>query len=125
MRFYEAILIGLAQCLAFLPGTSRSGITITMGRFLGFNRSEVAKFSMLLSVPSIFGAGVLAISTLLKKDQISLMIDAYEAIGFSFVFSFLAIFLMMQWLRFATFLPFVIYRIILGVALLLDAYGII
>ena len=125
MRFYEAILIGLAQCLAFLPGTSRSGITITMGRFLGFNRSEVAKFSMLLSVPSIFGAGVLAISTLLKKDQISLMIDAYEAIGFSFVFSFLAIFLMMQWLRFATFLPFVIYRIILGVALLLDAYGVI
>ena len=125
MSLKDALIIGFAQCLAFIPGTSRSGVTITFGRFLGFERSEVAKFSMLLSIPSILGAGLLAIYTLYSNGQTSIMLDAYEAISFSFVFSFLAIFLMMQWLRFATFLPFVIYRIILGIILLLDAYGVI
>ena len=125
MSLKDALIIGFAQCLAFLPGTSRSGVTITFGRFLGFDRSEVAKFSMLLSIPSILGAGILAIYTLYSNGETSIMLDAYEAISFSFVFSFLAIFLMMQWLRFATFLPFVIYRIILGIILLLDAYGVI
>lgn len=125
MKLYEAVLIGFAQCLAFLPGTSRSGITITMGRFLGFNRSEVAKFSMLLSVPSILAAGILAGYTIYAKGEIQQLILAYQSVGLSFIFSFLAIFLMMRWLRFATFLPFVIYRILLGIILLLDAYGVI
>ena len=125
MRLHEAMLIGFAQCLAFFPGTSRSGVTITMGRFLGFNRSEVAKFSMLLSVPAIFSAGILAGYTLYTEGGVEQLATAYQAVGLSFIFSFLAIFLMMQWLRCATFLPFVIYRIILGIALLMDAYGII
>lgn len=125
MRLKDAVLIGLAQCLAFFPGTSRSGITITMGRFLGFNRSEIAKFSMLLSVPSILAAGVVAAYMLSHGIGVSRINMALQAIGLSFAFSYLAIFLMMRWLRFATFLPFVIYRIALGVLLLLDAYGVI
>ena len=55
----DALLIGLAQCLALIPGTSRSGITITMGRFLGMERREAAKFAMLLSIPTIAAAGML------------------------------------------------------------------
>ncbi len=125
LRFKDAVLIGLAQCLAFIPGTSRSGVTITMGRFLGFNRSEVAKFSMLLSVPSIFAAGALAAHELYTGGELAQIAMAYQAITLSFVFSFMAIFLMMQWLRYATYLPFVIYRIALGTFLLLNAYSIL
>lgn len=122
MSLSDALLIGFAQCLAFLPGTSRSGVTITVGRFLGYNRSEVAKFSMLLSIPSILAAGFLAAYMIFSGAEFSRITLAYQAIGLSFIFSFAAIFLMMRWLRFATFLPFVIYRILLGVFLLAHAY---
>ena len=125
MKLKDAMIIGFVQCLAFFPGTSRSGVTITVGRFLGYNRSEVAKFSMLLSIPSILAAGILTAYNLYQENALSQMINAFEAIGWSFVFSFLAILFMMKWLRHATFLPFVIYRIILGITLLLDAYSII
>ena len=59
LTILDALLIGLAQCLALIPGTSRSGITITMGRFLGLERRDAAKFAMLLSIPTIAGAGFL------------------------------------------------------------------
>ena len=124
MKLSDALWIGFAQCLAFLPGTSRSGVTITVGRFLGYNRSEVAKFSMLLSVPAILAAGILAMHEIYNGGELSQIMMAYQAIGGSFIFSFLAIFLMMQWLRYATYLPFVIYRIVLGIGLLLDAYNV-
>ncbi len=123
MRLKDALCIGFAQCLAFIPGTSRSGVTITVGRMLGYNRSEVAKFSMLLSIPSIMAAGVVAAYLLYNGTEFARIALAYQAVGLSFIFSFLAIFLMMRWLRFATFLPFVIYRVILGIVLLLHAYG--
>ncbi|MBR5598557.1 MAG: undecaprenyl-diphosphate phosphatase [Alphaproteobacteria bacterium] len=121
----DALLIGFAQTLAFFPGTSRSGITITMGRFLGYNRSEVAKFSMLLSVPSILAAGVVAYIDLYQTGDISQLFLGGKAIFWSFIFSLIAIVFMMKWLRTKTFLPFVIYRIILGIVLLLDGYNFI
>jgi len=125
MKLTEALAIGFAQCLAFIPGTSRSGVTITVGRIMGFNRSEIAKFSMLLSIPSILAAGVLAAYVLLHGDEVAKLVMAYQAVIFSFVFSFMAIWLMMTWLRTKTFLPFVIYRIVLGCFLLANAYGLI
>lgn len=123
MSLKEALIIGFAQCLAFIPGTSRSGVTITAGRLLGFNRSEIAKFSMLLSVPSIMAAGILAAYVLYHSAEVTKIAMAYQAVVFSFVFSFIAIWFMMTWLRTKTFLPFVIYRILLGIALLADAYN--
>lgn len=125
MKLSEALMIGFAQCLAFVPGTSRSGVTITVGRILGFNRSEIAKFSMLLSIPSILAAGVLAAYVLLHGDEIAQIVMASQAVVLSFVFSFMAIWIMMNWLRTKTFLPFVIYRILLGITLLADAYNFI
>lgn len=125
MRLRDALFIGFAQCLAFIPGTSRSGVTITIGRFLGYNRSEVAKFSMLLSIPSILAAGMVAAYQIGSGTELYQITLAYQAIALSFIFSFLAIFLMMRWLRFATFLPFVVYRVLLGGILLLHAYDII
>lgn len=119
----DAILIGFAQCLALIPGTSRSGITITIARFLGINRSEAAKFSMLLSVPTIFAAGALEVWRLYHLGDISQLLLSVDAVIYSFIASIFVIFVMMKWLKKATFLPFVIYRIVLGVGLLLYSYG--
>ena len=123
LGFLDAILIGCAQCLALIPGTSRSGITITTGRFLGMERKEAAKFSMLLSIPTIFGAGCLVGYELFQAGDMDTIIEAFDGITYSFIASILAIYIMMWWLKNFTFLPFVLYRIALGGYLLLDSYG--
>lgn len=124
LEFKDAIFIGLAQCLALLPGTSRSGVTITMCRFLGMERREAAKFSMLLAIPAILAAGLLAGIELWKEGNMQQISAALDAVGYSFIFSMGAIFILMQWLKKWSFLPFVIYRVVLGTMLLLDAYGV-
>lgn len=124
LEYKDAVFIGLAQCLALLPGTSRSGITITMCRFLGMERREAAKFSMLLAIPAILAAGILAGIELWQNGDIAQITNACSAVGYSFIFSLGAIFILIQWLKKWSFLPFVIYRIVLGTLLLLDAYGI-
>ena len=120
----EAVLIGLAQCLALIPGTSRSGVTITMARFLGINRSDAAKFSMLLSIPTILAAGALETFRLWKTSSVGTIFDTFDAIGYSFVASVLVICFMMKWVRRFSFMPFVVYRVILGIALILHSYGV-
>ena len=124
LEYKDALFIGLAQCLALLPGTSRSGITITMCRFLGMERREAAKFSMLLAIPAILAAGIFAALELWHEGNMQQINEALSAVGYSFIFSMLAIFVLMQWLKKWSFLPFVIYRVALGTMLLLDAYGI-
>lgn len=123
LGFLDAILIGCAQCLALIPGTSRSGITITTGRFLGMERKDAAKFSMLLSIPTIFGAGCLVGYELFQAGDMGTIIEAFDGITYSFIASILAIYIMMWWLKNFTFLPFVLYRIALGGYLLLESYG--
>ena len=119
----DAILIGLAQCLALIPGTSRSGITITMGRFLGLERREAAKFAMLLSIPTIAGAGALVGWELYQQGNLTEIMYAMDGITYSFIASIISIYIIMWWLKKSTFLPFVIYRLCLGSYLLLDSYG--
>jgi undecaprenyl-diphosphatase len=113
-----ALAIGLSQVLALVPGTSRSGITMTAARFLGLERTEAARFSMLLAIPAILGATVLVGYDLLRLGDLRIGLDALVAIGLSFLVAWLAIAAMMAWLSRATFTPFVIYRVILGAALL-------
>jgi len=124
LEIKDALYIGLAQCLALLPGTSRSGICITMCRFLGMERREAAKFSMLLAIPTILAAGLVSGYKLWQTQNMQQIADACDAVGYSFVFSIMAIFILMQWLKKWSFAPFVIYRVLLGTILLLDAYGI-
>lgn len=124
LEVVDALLIGLAQCLALVPGTSRSGITITMSRLLGVERREAAKFCMLLSIPTIAGAGVLVFWQMYQTG-VKDFDFAYLGIIFSFVASFCAIWVMMNWLKNRTFLPFVVYRVILGTFLLLYSYDIL
>ncbi len=123
MSYGGALLIGLAQVLSLLPGTSRSGITMTAARFLGMERREAARFSMLLSIPTILGAATLAGFEIYKAGDATLRLDAVLAAGLSFVTALAAIALMMRWLMHATFTPFVIYRILLGIGLLYWVYS--
>jgi len=121
--FGDAIIIGLAQVLALLPGTSRAGITISAGRMLGLERTAAARFSILLSIPAILGAGALKSWELHEAGAADLTADALIAAGLAFIAAWLAILLMMAWLKRATFTPFVVYRIALGAFLLALAYG--
>lgn len=123
MSWKGALFIGLAQVLSLMPGVSRSGITMTAARWLGFSRTESARFSMMLAIVAISGAGALGGLDLLKSGDAALGLDALVAAVLSFVSSGAAIILMMKWLQHATFTPFVIYRIALGAALLAVYYG--
>ena len=117
-----ALLIGLAQIAALIPGSSRAGVTISAARALGYDRQDAARFSMLLSIPTIIGAGALASLDLVKTGDAALQADAVIAAALAFVTAYIAIALMMRWLRRASFTPFVVYRIILGGGLLAFAY---
>jgi len=123
MSYGGALAIGMAQVLALIPGTSRSGITMTMARFLGFERADAARFSLLLSIPAIAGAGTLTGIELWQSGDVSLTRDALTAAGLSFASALVAITLMMAWLRHAGFMPFVVYRILLGALLLYLVYA--
>jgi undecaprenyl-diphosphatase len=123
MTFTAGLLIGLAQILALIPGTSRSGITMTAARFLGFERVEAARFSLLLSIPAILGAGSLAGYDLYRSGNAVLGYTALVGAALAFGTALGAIVLMMGWLKRASFTPFVVYRVVLGSALLWWVYG--
>ncbi len=91
---------------------------MTAARFLGFERPEAARFSLLLSIPTILGAGTLTGFDLYESGNIRLGFDAIVAAALSFLVAFLAIALMIRWLRRAGFTPFVLYRLFLGAVLL-------
>ena len=119
----QAIIIGLAQVMALIPGTSRSGITMTAGLMLGLNRESCARFSFLLSIPVILGAGTLKTFDLVQAttpvDWSALLYGA----AFSFISAYLCIFLFLSWISRIGMLPFVIYRMVLGAVLLWFVFG--
>ena len=118
----HVLFIGLAQVLALVPGTSRSGITITAGRLLGMERPEAARFSMLLSIPTILGAGVVTGAELTVSGDLRLGQDILISAGLAFITGLTAIAVMMSWLRRAGLMPFVMYRLVLGGGLLCWIY---
>lgn len=122
MTVVSAMWIGLAQVLALIPGTSRAGITITAARFLGFERQAAARFSMLLSIPVIAAAGVRSVLELYRLGDVTLTVEAGFSAALAFVAALAAIALLMRWLRRARFTPFVVYRVIVGAALLVWVY---
>lgn len=118
IKLKDALLIGLAQCLALVPGTSRSGITITMARFLKISRIDAAKFSMMLSVPVIAAAGSLEGYRMFMAGNVDEILHALDAVLYSFIASYIVIYFMMKWLQKWTYLPFVIYRVVIGILIL-------
>ena len=123
MTFGRALIIGVAQIFALIPGASRAGTTITMARWLGFERTEATRFSMLMSIPAILAAGGAATIKLIEEDAQHALAEAIAAGAMAFVAAFIAIVLMMAWLKTASFTPFVIYRLFLGAAILVWAYN--
>lgn len=122
MNMKSGFIIGLAQMLALVPGTSRSGITITMGRMLGFNADSAARFSFLLSIPVIAAAGAYGVLRMILNEasidwfQFSLAILLSALAGWLCIAAFLVL------LQRVGLVPFVIYRLALGVVLLWIAF---
>ena len=114
----NALLIGVAQAFAVIPGASRAGTTITMARLLGFERRDAARFSMLLSIPAIAGAGLLQGMEVVQSGDAAFQANILIAAGLAFVTALLAIVVMMGWLQKQSFTPFVLYRVALGIAIL-------
>ena len=117
MTWRDGLLVGLAQALAIIPGTSRSGVTMTAARALGYSRFESARFSFLLSIPAVAGAGVLIVPEIFEAGG-GLAMEALIAGALTFVAAFLTMAFLMNFLKKASMLVFVLYRIALGVALL-------
>lgn len=122
MTFKGAFAIGIAQIFSLIPGASRAGVTMTMARFLNYERTESARFSMLLSIPTILGAGTVLLYEVLESGDQLLQSDVLIGAALAFVSAILAIWGLMSLLKTMTMTPFVIYRVILGAALLLWVY---
>jgi undecaprenyl-diphosphatase len=121
MTLGSALIIGVAQALALIPGTSRSGVTITAGRFLGFTRPDCARFSFLLGIPAIAAAGALKLIEALGSGE-SITLDTLACAGLTFLAGLAAIAFLMAVLKRVSLLPFVLYRMVLGGFLLVLLY---
>lgn len=119
----DAFVMGLWQVLSLIPGTSRSGITITGGRHLGYAREDAARLAMLMSIPTILASGVLLGADVVAQADAQAARDGAIAAALAFVAALLALSLMMRLLRSVSFTPYVVYRVILGAILLIIAYG--
>ncbi|MEM8987743.1 MAG: undecaprenyl-diphosphate phosphatase [Pseudomonadota bacterium] len=122
MTWRRALLIGGAQLFAIVPGASRSGVTITAARALGFTRPEAARFSMLLAIPTISAFGLFSALELAGQGDVGRLSDAAIVAGLSFLSAYGAIFVFMKWLEKADMTLFVFYRLALGAGLLAIIY---
>lgn len=118
----SAIIIGLFQIISLIPGVSRSGITITSGRFLGFSRFDSAKISFFLSIPTLAAASVLGIYNIYKVESAELNFLAIIAVIFSSIFSYFTIALFLNYIRKFNLNVFVIYKIFLSLLILFIVY---
>lgn len=118
MTFFAAFLIGCAQALALIPGTSRSGITITMAIALGFTKTDAARFSFLMSIPVIFLSGLFECVDLLVAPSIA-WVDLLIGTAISGLSAYLCIYFFLKAIFRLSMMPFVIYRLLLGAGLFL------
>jgi len=118
LNYYEIILVGLFQVLAFIPGASRAGVTITGSRFLNVERRSAAKFSMLLSIPIILASLILALSIFFSDFKEVNLNESLFATFIAFITALSSIHFMMRLLQFTNFNLFIIYRILHGIIIL-------
>ncbi|MEN8214564.1 MAG: undecaprenyl-diphosphate phosphatase [Pseudomonadota bacterium] len=118
IRLNDALIIGIFQILSIIPGTSRSGITMTAALMLGFTRTAASKFSFLLAIPTILMSAGVVILKIIKSDVPldwqAMVIGAF----LSFIFAYMAIFYFLKLIERVGMLPFIIYRVLLGILLL-------
>ncbi len=122
MTALDALKVGLVQCLAMVPGTSRSGATIIGGMLLGLSRKAATDFSFFLAIPTLIGAGAYS----LYKERALLSAADIPLFAVGLVFSFISAWLCVRWLlRYISthsFVPFAYYRIVFGVVVLISAW---
>jgi len=122
LKWYDALIVGIAQCFALIPGSSRSGTTITGGIFLGFTRETAARFSFLMSIPAVAASGLLEFYESLKyintQGALNLALGTLAAA----IVGYLSIGLLLRFLKKNTTFVFIVYRIIIGVLILALLY---
>lgn len=112
---------GLAQSLALVPGVSRSGATIAMGRLLGYTRESALRYSFLLAVPAVFGSGLYELKTAIGESDPSApysLIETFGATVVAFLVGYAVIAWLMKFISTRSFMPFIVYRIALGTTIL-------
>lgn len=118
----HGIAYGLAQSLALVPGVSRSGATIAMGRVLGYRRESALRYSFLLAIPAVFGSGLYELKTAIGESDPSAPYSLMETFGatmVAFIVGYAVIAWLMKFISTKSFMPFIIYRIVLGMTILL------
>jgi undecaprenyl-diphosphatase len=125
----HGILYGAAQALALVPGVSRSGATIAMGRFLGYTREAALRYSFLLALPAVFGSGLYELKDAFSSDaapNVFTIPETLVATGVAFVIGYIVIAWLLKFVSTKSFRPFIIYRVVLGsLILILLATGVI
>lgn len=117
----HGVLYGFAQAMALIPGVSRSGATIAMGRLLGYRRESALRYSFLLALPAVFGSGLYQLKKAIDDpgNQVFSMPETITATVVAFLVGYAVIAWLMRYISTKSFTPFVIYRIALGTALLI------
>ncbi len=115
----DGIAYGLAQALALIPGVSRSGATIAMGRMLGYHRESALRYSFLLAIPAVLGSGVYELINSFSEPTNNFSnAETVIATVTAFVVGYLVIAWLMKFVQYRSFMPFVVYRVVLGSAIL-------
>ena len=118
VTYIEALIVGLFQVLAFIPGASRAGVTITGARLLGYDRVNAARFSMILSIPIILASMTLSLINILNEEYVAVnLYQSFFASLVAFITALLSIIFLMRFIKKANFNIFIIYRIVLGIIL--------
>ena len=120
--YRSALFIGISQILSLVPGVSRSGIVMTAARILKFKRTDSAKISFLLSIPTLGAVSIFGLKNLIESDDLSFSIINFTGIISSFVFSIITIKYFLKFLEKFSLNAFVIYRIILGLIIIIYSY---
>lgn len=123
LKWYDALIIGIAQALALIPGSSRSGTTITAGLFLGLNRETAARFSFLMSIPAVAASGLLQLYQALKYIDANQLITMIISTIVSAIVGYLSIDFLIKYLKTRSMLIFIIYRIVIGIIIFILIYN--
>ena len=125
----DGLLYGFAQSMALIPGVSRSGATIAMGRALGYSREAALRYSFLLALPAVFGSGLYELKDALSSDAATNVFSVSQTVvatGIAFVIGYIVIAWLLKFVSTKSFMPFIVYRVLLGSTLLvLLATGVI
>ena len=116
----SAVLMGLGQSMALIPGVSRSGMTIAMGRMLGYSRSAATKVSFFLAIPAVLGSGLYQLYQTISdpSTEVFSLFETFAATVVAFVVGYAVIAWLMRYISKASFAPFVVYRVLLGLLIL-------